>query len=103
MNHGEIKCCGTPSFLKDNFGLGYRLTINKGENFSQYIFSILIEQFFQNYVIETNIAAEMCIALSVYSNSILIEFLNKLEEYKLIIGIDSYGISSTTIEEVFLK
>jgi len=103
MNEGEIKCCGSSSFLKENFGLGYRLTLNKKEGFDQYLLIDLLDEFFTNYLIETNIAAECTIALSVSSNLIIIDFLNKLEVYKYHIGIINYGISSSTIEEVFLK
>ncbi len=103
MNEGEIKCCGSSSFLKENFGLGYRLTLNKKNDFDQYLLNDLLEEFFTNYLIETNIAAECTIAISVSSNLILIDFLNKLEVYKYHIGILNYGISSSSIEEVFLK
>ena len=103
MNDGEIKCCGSSAYLKENFGLGYRLTLNKQEDFDEFILRDLMDEFFSDYIIETNIAAECTIALSVNDNAILIDFLNKLEVYKRHIGIYNYGISSTTIEEVFLK
>ncbi len=54
-------------------------------------------------MIETNVATELCIGFSVRSNGSLVELLNELERYKNMIGIESYGISTTTIEEVFLK
>ena len=28
MNHGEVKCCGSPMFLKNLYGSGYHLFIN---------------------------------------------------------------------------
>jgi ATP-binding cassette, subfamily A (ABC1), member 3 len=103
MNEGEIKCCGSSRFLKENFGFGYRLTLNKKDDFDEYLLVDLLDEFFTNYLIETNIAAECTVALSVSSNLTLIDFLSKLEVYKYHIGIYNYGISSSTIEEVFLK
>ena len=103
MNEGELKCCGSSAFLKENFGLGYRLTLNKKNNFDHEILRLLLDEYFSSYLIETNIATECTVALSANTNTILIGFLNKLEVYKHHIGIYSYGISSTTIEEVFLK
>ena len=103
MNQGEVKCCGSAAFLKENFGLGYRLTLNKKENFDEHLLRELLDECFSEYCIETNVAAECIVAVSVTSNFILIEFLDKLEIYKYHIGIYNYGLSSTTIEDVFFK
>ena len=35
MNHGQVKCCGSPIFLKKTFGSGYRLTLAKNINFKE--------------------------------------------------------------------
>jgi ATP-binding cassette subfamily A (ABC1) protein 3 len=32
MANGEVKCCGSPLFLKNRFGIGYYLTIAKTED-----------------------------------------------------------------------
>uniref|UniRef100_A0A8D0E5Z9 ATP binding cassette subfamily A member 12 n=1 Tax=Salvator merianae TaxID=96440 RepID=A0A8D0E5Z9_SALMN len=29
LEHGRLKCCGSPFFLKENFGSGYHLTLTK--------------------------------------------------------------------------
>ena len=63
MNHGKVKCCGTPLFLKNTFGSGYRLTISKSAEFKEELFIRAINSQIDKNTIETNIAAEMCIAL----------------------------------------
>ena len=103
MNHGQVKCCGSPLFLKNTFGSGYRLTLSKGFNFNENEFKRVLSAHVEKFLIETNIAAEMCIALPFGSNSALPQLLTNIEEKKNMIGIDGYGISSPTIEEVFIK
>lgn len=104
MNHGQVKCCGSPLFLKDRFGSGYRLTISKDTNFNQYAVENLVERVSgRPIVIESNIAREMCIAIPTHMSSCLPELLTYIEDNKRILGILNYGISSSTVEEVFLK
>ena len=103
MNHGEVKCCGSPLFLKNTFGTGYRLTISKNAEFDESAFVSLLKSELQTYAIETNIAAEMCVAIQFNLSSKLPSLLSNIEKNKAAFGIDGYGISSPTIEEVFLK
>ncbi len=98
-----MRCYGSPSFLKKNLGQGFRLTIGKRDQFDEHSFIKLISNYVFNFMIETNVATELCIGFSVKSNGSLVELLNELEKFKNMIGIESYGISTTTIEEVFLK
>jgi len=103
MNHGKVKCCGTPLFLKNTFGAGYRLTISKNYDFKEDLFVRMLRTQYASHKIETNIAAEMCIALPFRMSTQLPILLSDIEKRKDDYGIDSYGISSPTIEEVFIK
>ena len=103
MNHGEIKCSGSPLFLKNSYGSGYSLTVSKTEHFNEVAYLNLISQSLANYKIETNIAAEIKISLPYEAADKLPDLLTRVEVQKQAIGIATYGISSSTIEEVFLK
>ena len=103
MNHGEVKCCGSPLFLKNAYGSGYSLTVSKADNFDERSFLNLISQSLANYKIETNIAAEIKVSLPYDAVDRLPDLLTQVELLKQKIGIATYGISSSTIEEVFLK
>jgi len=103
MNHGEVKCCGSPLFLKNTFGAGYRLIISKNENFSEDKFRSTLTSELKEYLVETNVAAEMSVSLPLGSSSKLPSLLSNIEKNKASFGIDGYGISSPTIEEVFIK
>lgn len=103
MNHGQIKCCGSPLFLKNTFGSGYRVSIAKNENFVQTRFFEFISKHVEKYVIETNIAAELSISVPYSLSSKLPLMLKEMENNKSNYGIDGYGVSSPTIEEIFIK
>ena len=103
MNHGQVKCCGSPLFLKNTFGSGYRLTLAKNESFDDALFKSVVNQNLENYLIESNIAAELTVSIPFRLSVNLPQLLTKIELDKNQLGIDGYGISSPTIEEVFIK
>ncbi len=104
MNHGQVKCCGSPLFLKDKFGSGYRLILTKNSDFKQSKLESVIRQVTQSEpVIESNIAREICVSISTNLSTKLPHLLNELEKKKNELGIINYGISSSTVEEVFIK
>ena len=103
MNHGEVKCCGSPMYLKNLYGSGYRLTASKSNKFNENGYFNLIRNSVEKYKVETNVAGEITVSLPYDAVEKLSILLNQIEEQKNSIGITSYGISSPTIEEVFLK
>lgn len=103
MNHGQVKCCGSPLYLKNAFGSGFRLGISKNLGFDDNRFKSLLNSQVEKYIVETNIAAEMSIAIPFGLSSKLPQLLKSIEDNKQAYGIDGYGISSPTIEEVFIK
>ena len=84
-------------------GSGYRLTLAKNQSFSEESFKFLLFQNLTKYLIETNIAAELTVAVPFGLSNKLPQLLTNIELNKNILGIDGYGISSPTIEEVFIK
>nr|UOU03315.1 ATP-binding cassette subfamily A3-like 2 [Brachionus rubens] len=103
MNHGQIKCCGSPLFLKNVFGSGYRLFIAKNSNFDDSKFTEFLKKNVEKYSIESNIAAEISVGVPYGVSSRLPELLKNIESSKSVLGIDGYGVSSPTIEEIFIK
>lgn len=51
----------------------------------------------------SNMAKEICLGIANGDNTNLPALLNEIEANKQSIGVSSYGISSPTVEEVFLK
>jgi ABC-type multidrug transport system ATPase subunit len=103
MNHGQLKCCGSPLFLKNEFGAGYRLNVSKSERFDENGFKALLTSSLSTHNVETDIAAELCINIPFSESSRIPELLKKIDTGKSQLGIDGYGVGSPTIEEVFIK
>ena len=104
MNHGQVKCCGSPIFLKDRFGSGYKLTITKDANFNKKALKRVVEEVtVKKANFTSDVAREVTVAISAESNSKLPELLSRIEENMDKLGIINYGISSPTVEDVFLK
>jgi ATP-binding cassette, subfamily A (ABC1), member 3 len=104
MNHGKVKCCGSPLFLKDRFGSGYRITVSKADHFDLDLLNNTIASVTNKPpIVQTNIAREITISVPNDASALMPQILENLESNKKQIGIIDYGISSSTVEEVFLR
>ncbi len=103
IDNGKIEYCGSPLFLKSNYGEGYKLTFSKHDNFNENELKKIVSSQIPNYKIETNVASEISIGIPTKSVNKLPNLLAILEQEIEKIGIHSYGVSTSTIEEVFLK
>lgn len=103
MNHGQVKCCGSPLFLKNAYGSGYKLTLAKNANFELNKFEFILNNLVEKHSIDSNISAEICVTIPFSLSSRLAQLLRDIEANKALYGIDGFGISSPSIEEVFIK
>ncbi|KAK3793768.1 hypothetical protein RRG08_043414 [Elysia crispata] len=143
ISNGKLRAVGSSLFLKDRFGSGYYLTLQKTEDFtkrrgtnslsspdqtsnqsnmeaaaasetdisldSEPAGSVDIVNFVQGHVssalvVEDN-DLQICFRVpdDTDHGTELVHLLDALEESKDDLGIASYGISDTDLEEVFLK
>ncbi|KAN0022030.1 hypothetical protein ACTFIU_004184 [Dictyostelium citrinum] len=103
--HGKLKCNGSPLFLKNRFGVGYLLTITKksGQLFNKDSVLELTHQYIKQAHILSDAGTELSIRLPMESLPMFSQYFKHLEDCKDQLLIDSYGISISTLEEVFLK
>ena len=104
MTHGQITCLGRSLFLKNRFGVGYRLSMvkkNKGSNTAvgPFLQEHLGEEVAKLSEIASEITYQIPKELSHKFKDFFEQFDGKLDE----LDIQSYGISVTTLEEVFLN
>lgn len=103
MTDGEQKCCGTSFFLKERYSEGYRLVCVKDRDCS----SSKIIGFLRRYVPEIDVHEENPSDLSYILPFEHLEnyqaMLAKLENQSGNLKINSSGVSSSELEEVFLK
>lgn len=105
ISKGRIRCCGSSLFLKNKFGIGYHLTLVLNTDAHE----IAIAQLVQRYVHKSERARRHGRELSfilphnaVNSFPDLFQAIEREVNTKRGLGITSYGVAMTTLEEVFL-
>ncbi|XP_055535484.1 phospholipid-transporting ATPase ABCA3-like [Wyeomyia smithii] len=103
MAEGILKTVGSPFFLKKTFGVGYRLICVKDYNCNKQQLCNILRHYIPDVKIETDIGSELSFVLREEYITVFQSMLEELESRMTECGITSYGISLTTMEEVFLK
>ncbi|XP_038108176.1 ATP-binding cassette sub-family A member 3 [Culex quinquefasciatus] len=103
MADGELKAAGSSFFLKKRFGVGYRLICVKDDSCNPRSLETFLKQYIPDIEIDTDIGTELSFVLSETYTSVFQTMLKSLEDNTETLGIRNYGISLTTLEEVFLR
>ncbi|CAG2104733.1 unnamed protein product [Medioppia subpectinata] len=109
MSEGVLKCCGSPIFLKKRFGAGYHLRIAKTDNYSKQLVDTTPQKYLPDSRLQSEINTEVIYSLESDDNSketdknIFPKLFDELESRKQELGFNSFGITVTTMEDVFLK
>lgn len=103
MADGDLKTVGSSFFLKKKFGVGYRLVCVKGPGCDPSRLTALLSKYIGGIQIETNIGSELTYVLNETYVSQFKTIFAELETKSDALKISSFGVSLTTLEEVFLK
>ena len=104
MGDGKMICCGSSVFLKNKFGVGYSITFTKqSQDHSSNPIIQTIAKYVSEYKILTNVATDLTIQLPLSYIEKFPALFNELDDKKGSLGFVEYGISVTTLEEVFLN
>ncbi|CAH9079387.1 unnamed protein product [Cuscuta epithymum] len=116
MANGSLKCCGSSLFLKHHFGVGYTLTLVKTAPRTTAVADI-VYQHIPSATCISEVGTEISFKLPLTSSSSFGRMFREIECFikrstsasrtencgEESVGIESYGISVTTLEEVFLR
>ncbi|GMS87757.1 hypothetical protein PENTCL1PPCAC_9932 [Pristionchus entomophagus] len=108
MAHGQLQCCGSGMFLKKHYGAGYHLTIVYDNHMAKTI-GTAIEQTRKlmathtDVILQSVVGQEATFLLEADARSVFPRLFGDLESAQTHLGIRSFGVSVTTMEEVFLK
>ena len=104
MVNGKIKCLGSSMFLKNKIGVGYNLTIIKADSASNLkVLPYVTDVFGPEVAQVSEISTEMTINIpSKYADQFADFFVGFDRECENL-GVVGYGISLSTLEEVFMK
>eukprot|EP00831_Metopus_contortus_P036806 TRINITY_DN29056_c0_g1_i1.p2 TRINITY_DN29056_c0_g1~~TRINITY_DN29056_c0_g1_i1.p2 ORF type:complete len:867 (-),score=99.53 TRINITY_DN29056_c0_g1_i1:129-2729(-) len=106
MTHGSMKCCGPPLFLKKKFNIGYNVTIVKGENAQSEQIKEFVKSYFPKATIPRDASKEISFHIpkaESKENDNFTSFLTDLDAKLSELQIDSYGMASSTLEDIFLQ
>uniref|UniRef100_A0A8C2MJ39 ATP-binding cassette, sub-family A member 14 n=2 Tax=Cricetulus griseus TaxID=10029 RepID=A0A8C2MJ39_CRIGR len=103
MVSGTLQCCGSSFFLKKLYGVGYHLVMVKTPECDVEKISQLIRDHIPTAEMEMNVAAELSFILPKEYTHRFAELFTDLEERQEELGIIGFGVSMTTIDEVFFK
>lgn len=115
LAHGVLQCCGSSLFLKNRFGAGYRITcarkiqseamnLASGEDaqLDDPVIRIVKKHVPQAQVL-TDVGAELSMRLPTGATDAFPDLFRALDEQLSDLGLEHYGLSMVTLEEVFLK
>ncbi|CAM1313391.1 ABCA3 (predicted) [Pycnogonum litorale] len=103
MANGQLQCCGSSMFLKKKYGAGYHMVLIRSPLCDTEIVSRLITDHVPNAELESNMGAELSYILPHESSEHFQNLFQEIEDRKEELGINGYGASITTMEEVFIK
>lgn len=100
---GELKCAGSTFFLKKRFDTGYHLICAKDEDCLSNRVTELLEKHIPDIRLEHENDTEITYLLPEDRNDKFKEIFEDLENNEERLKIGSFGVSLTTLEEIFLK
>ncbi|XP_055967800.1 glucosylceramide transporter ABCA12 [Sorex fumeus] len=114
LEQGGLRCCGSPFYLKEAFGDGYHLILTKKKspnlNASTVCDTMAVTAMIRSHLPEAylkeDIGGELVYVLPPFSTKVSGAYLSLLRALDSGMGdlnIGCYGISDTTVEEVFLN
>lgn len=100
---GELRCAGSTFFLKKRFGTGYHLICAKGNNCSSARVTDLLQKYIPDIRVEYENDSELSYILPETENQLFTAIFKDLENSEQRLGVNGFGVSLTTLEEVFMK
>ena len=104
MGDGKLKCLGRPLFLKNKFGVGYNLTLVKKDiNDPSEPIKKLVKKHVPQAIVSSDVSAEVALQLPLEAAGNFKNMFDEIDSKLAELNLSSYGISVTTLEEVFLN
>jgi ATP-binding cassette, subfamily A (ABC1), member 3 len=106
MANGNAVCCGSSLFLKNLYGVGYTLTVTTSPGHSADTVINTVSSIVHNAEVLSEAAREVSFRLPFASSASFSELFEAFENGMgddSPIGVANYGVSVTTLEEVFLR
>jgi ATP-binding cassette, subfamily A (ABC1), member 3 len=104
MGDGSLLCCGSSVFLKNHFGHGYSLNFSKqSAKIGSKPMLNIIKKYVPKYKVLTDIGTSLTIQLPLSNMHNFPNLFAEIDSKKEALQYVEYGISISTLEEVFLN
>ncbi|GLV40132.1 ATP binding cassette subfamily A member 3 [Carabus blaptoides fortunei] len=103
MHYGQLQCYGTSLFLKNHYGTGYTLSILVAPSWDVNTISAAIHGYVPSATVKSISAGCVVFVLPTNDTTALSKLFLSLEQNKSELGIKNFGVSITTMEDVFLR
>ena len=103
MAEGQLICLGSSLFLKNRFGVGYNLTMVKDNKEPNKKVGEFLTQKLGDVKKLSEVSSEITYQIPSHLSTKFKDFFEEFDRTINSLGIRSYGISITTLEEVFLR
>lgn len=107
ISQGQLKCCGSSLFLKQKLGSGYYLTlVKKTDSFEETAIQEVLKRNIPNGYTVQNVGSDLVLCLPEFDEHgasqrhKFVLLFEELDSKMAELGLDSYGVSDTTLEEV---
>uniref|UniRef100_A0A8D1DDR9 ABC transporter domain-containing protein n=1 Tax=Sus scrofa TaxID=9823 RepID=A0A8D1DDR9_PIG len=102
LSKGRLKCAGSSLFLKKKWGIGYHLSLQLNEMCVQEKITSLVKQHIPDAKLSAESEGKLVYTLPLERTHKFPELYEDLDRCPGL-GIENYGVSMTTLNEVFLK
>ncbi|XP_066182901.1 ATP-binding cassette sub-family A member 13 [Sylvia atricapilla] len=111
LQRGQLRCCGSPSYLRETYGQGHSLTLIKKPSVFEiqdpkHIVQVtsLVQTHIPEAFLKENSGTELTYVIPERADKMSFKGLfQALDQSLQHLHVTGYGISDTTLEEVFLK
>ncbi|XP_024306299.1 ATP-binding cassette sub-family A member 9 isoform X6 [Homo sapiens] len=102
ISNGKLKCAGSSLFLKKKWGIGYHLSLHLNERCDPESITSLVKQHISDAKLTAQSEEKLVYILPLERTNKFPELYRDLDRCSNQ-GIEDYGVSITTLNEVFLK
>ena len=103
MTEGEVECTGSSLFLKQRYGVGYQLIIEKAVSDDLPEVEEYLKQEIPDILKLQEVSGEISFQIPRENSGKFKEFFEKFDQDLERLKLRSYSVGVTTLEEVFLK
>ncbi|CAL8379474.1 unnamed protein product [Gadus morhua 'NCC'] len=102
ISHGQLKCVGSSLYLKTKWGVGYHLRMSLGDGCKTESIQEVVQQHVPTATLLRQRDTELTFTLPFESIDAFTGLFSELDS-QAHLGVVNYGVSMTTLEDVFLR